>query len=101
MDLLGAYSKRSDLVFGLVRVMEQLRVADPREHEAVCSVRSEHAPRIWRISDRLSEADVHSLVSSYQAGVTARELAEQYKISRTSVKQLLREHGVRRSVPTV
>lgn len=53
------------------------------------SVRSEQPPRVWRVSDRLTDADVCSLVTRYQAGTPARELAEHFKISRTSVKRLL------------
>ncbi|MGH3808287.1 MAG: hypothetical protein ACRDRU_17020 [Pseudonocardiaceae bacterium] len=48
-------------------------------------------------SDRLSEADLCSLVSGYLVGLTARELAERFKISKSSVKRLLRERGIRRT----
>jgi transposase len=56
---------------------------------------------VWRVSDRLSETDLCSLVSGYRAGTTARELAEQFNISKSSVKRLLREQGIRRSAPAV
>jgi DNA-binding transcriptional regulator LsrR (DeoR family) len=52
---------------------------------------------VWRVSDRLSEADLYGLVCGYRAGTTARELAEQFNISKSSVKRLLRERGVRRT----
>jgi DNA-binding CsgD family transcriptional regulator len=68
----------------------------PKEPEEGRSVRSEQPRRIWRVSDRLSEADVCDLVSCFRAGTTADELAEQFKISKSSVKWLLRERGVRR-----
>lgn len=96
-DLLRAYSKRSDLLFELVSAVERLQVKDVRTVDTGRSVRSEQAPRVWRISDRLTEADIRSLVSSYRAGTTARELAEQFKISKSSVKQILRERGIRRT----
>lgn len=91
-----AYSKRSDLLFSLVRAVEQLRGGCVDEFSGLRSVRCEQAPRVWRVCDRLSEADVQNLVLRYREGATARELAEHFKIGMTSVKRLLREHGVRR-----
>jgi DNA-directed RNA polymerase specialized sigma24 family protein len=99
VDLMRAYSKRSDLLFELVSAVERLQVKDAQTADAARSVRSEQAPRIWRICDRLSEADVHSLVSGYRVGMTARELAEQFKISESSVKLILRKRGIRRTSP--
>ncbi len=96
MDLLRAYSKRSDLLFELASAVERLQVKDARTADTGRSVRSEQAPRIWRISDRLTKADIHSIVSSYRAGTTAWRLAEQFK---SSVKQILRERGIRRTSP--
>jgi DNA invertase Pin-like site-specific DNA recombinase len=92
-----SYSKRSDLLFELVRAVECLQVKEDRTADTGGSVRSDQAPRVWRISDRLSKADIRSLVSSYRVGTTARELAEQFKISKSSVKQILREEGIRRT----
>ena len=92
-----AYSKRSDLLFELVSAVERLQVKDVQTADTTRRVRSEQAPRIWRICDRLSEADIRSLISSYRVGTTARELAEQFKISKSSVKQILRERGIRRT----
>ena len=97
VDLLTAYSKRLDLLSALVSAVERLRAKDADEPETGRSVRCEQAPRVWRVSDRLSEAELHSLVSHYLAGITARELAEQFKISKSSVKRLLRERGIRRT----
>jgi predicted DNA binding protein len=99
VDLLRAYSKRSDLLFELASAVERLQLKDVWTADTGRSVRSEQAPRVWRISDRLTEADIHSLASSYGAGTTARELAEQFKISKSSVKQILRERGIRRTSP--
>ncbi|WP_390623907.1 helix-turn-helix domain-containing protein [Fodinicola feengrottensis] len=60
------------------------------------SVRSDCAPRVWRISDRLDEAAVSTLIASYRSGVTAVELAKRFDISKSSVKRILRERSVRR-----
>jgi hypothetical protein len=47
----------------LVSVTERLRATNTQEPEKECSVRSGQAPRVWRVSDRLSEADLCNLVS--------------------------------------
>ncbi len=101
MDLLIAYSKRLDLVSELVNAAGSLRAKEAQQPETARSVRSGQAPRVWRVSDRLSEADPCSLVSGYRAGTTARELAEQFNISKSSVKRRLRQRDARRSVPAV
>ncbi len=99
MDLLGAYSKRLDLVSELVNAVDRLRATNVQEPEKGRSVRSEQAQRPWRVSDRLSEADLCNLALRYRAGTTGRELAEQFKISKSTVKRLLRERGIRRTTP--
>ncbi len=83
---LDGLPKRSDLLFDLARAVEWLCGEGVGEPGGVRSVRSEQAPRVWRFRDRLSEADMRSLVSRYQEGVIARELAEHFKIGMTSVK---------------
>jgi hypothetical protein len=99
VDLLIAYSKRLDLVSELVSAVDRLRVKDALEPEKGGSVCSEQAPRVWRVSDRLSETDLGSLIAGYRAGTTVDVLVEQFKISKSSVKRLLRERGVRRTAP--
>ena len=48
-----------------------------------------------RIRDRLSDRDIAEIIASCNVGVPKYILAEQYGISLTSVKRLLRKHGVR------
>lgn len=95
-DLLMSYSKRPDLLFDLARAVKRLYGGVVGELGEARSVRCEHAARVWRVRDRLSAADIDSLIARYREGVTTWELAEHFKIGMTSVKQLLREHGVRR-----
>ena len=96
VDLLTAYSKRLGLLSELVSAVELLRVGDGEEPKRGRSVQSDHVLRVWRVSDRLDDADLCNLISCYRSGTTARELAERFSISKTSVKRLLREHGARR-----
>jgi hypothetical protein len=91
-----AYSKRSDLLFDLVSAVERLCGEDVGGPDGVRSVRCEQAPRVWRVRDRLSEADIQSLISHYREGITAVSWPKNFNIGITSVKRLLREHGVRR-----
>jgi DNA-binding MarR family transcriptional regulator len=51
----------------------------------------------WRVSDRLTEADIQAMIERYQAGeATKPALAEQYKVSLSTVKRILARHGVRK-----
>jgi hypothetical protein len=50
----------------------------------------------WRAIDRLGEDQIQSLIESFQSGATVRELTERYPLSRTAIKKLLRDRGVRR-----
>lgn len=57
---------------------------------------SYHRPRRWRIRDRLSEQDIAALIVAFKAGTPKRVLAQRYGIAERSLKQLLRERGVKR-----
>ncbi|WP_130348430.1 hypothetical protein [Herbihabitans rhizosphaerae] len=92
-----AYSNRSDLLVDLLKAVDRLQRAGAAPVSERRSVRCERVPRVWRVRDRLSEADVRELVSAYLSGVTARELADRFAIGLSSVKRLLREHGARRT----
>ena len=52
--------------------------------------------RDWPVKDRLVSSDIDQLVESFKAGVTIPELVAHYGISRSSVKTLFRQRGVRR-----
>ena len=95
VELLSRYSNRLDLLEPLHDVLRRIEAGD-RENlpglEEHCS--SAGDPR--RVCERLTGADIHDLLNQYRAGVTMRELAEQYGISHASVKRILARHGVRR-----
>jgi hypothetical protein len=99
VDLLIAYSKQVDRVSELVSATERLRVGDAGEPARV-SVRSDQGSRVQqRVTDRLGEAELCRLTSEFRAGATKRELAEQYAMSESTVKRILRKRGVRRNAP--
>jgi hypothetical protein len=57
---------------------------------------SRQVPRRHAITDRLSAADIDTLIGLYLTGTTIRSLAEKYSISETAIKTLLRRRGIRR-----
>jgi hypothetical protein len=93
VDLLTAYSKRSDLAESLVRAVQQVERARERASPQPASVRSTGvSDRQWRVSDRLHDADIRMLVAAFERGTPKWKLAEQYGISESSVKRLIRSH---------
>ena len=97
---LRRYSNRDDLLKPLVSVLKRISEEPPvTEEEAQLVSADGPTPRAWHVRDRLTSADIKGLVTSYRAGDTIRVLAEQYSISTSSVKRLLREHGARKQRP--
>ena len=97
VDLVGTYSKRQDLADQLRRVLDRLGrahegpVEDP-EHSVRTTAK---AAEPHRVADRLGQRAVRELVEAFDAGTSKWRLAEQYGISLSSVKRLLREHLAR------
>jgi len=102
VDLIGAYSKRLDLADALVRTLDRLgRAQDQSSQPLNVSVKSTgRSQREWRVADRLTDADVRSLVVAFQSGTPKWKLAEQYGISESSVKRLVRKHRADRESST-
>lgn len=46
--------------------------------------------------DRFSAQDVQTMIDLYISGVTRSQVAERFGISVSSVKRLLRDHGIRK-----
>jgi DNA-directed RNA polymerase specialized sigma24 family protein len=96
VDLLISYSNRLDLADDLTVTLSKLDQAVRDNRSVKCSVNNARLPTVWRVSDRLSEADIERLITYYREGTTAKELATEFEIGLTNVKRLLREHGARR-----
>lgn len=101
VDLVGAYSNRSDLREQLrkaaVILSEEVRRDGGTDSSAdggeVCS-----ATRSRSLRDRFSPEALQSVIDLYKSGTTAKQVAENFGVSERSVKRLLRQHGVRRVV---
>lgn len=93
-----SYSKRGDLAVDLRKLTDQLTCAcrdeQPEQQQSVQTVGGTR--RTDLLEDRLSQADIRELVSAFQSGTPKWKLAEQYGISLSSVKRVLRKHGTRR-----
>ena len=93
MGLLTHYSNRSDLLHELGETARQLQRAEPDSTPSVQSVRSpDRKGHVWSLTDRLTEAEVRAIVAGFEAGTPRWQLAEQHKISLSSVARLLRRH---------
>jgi DNA invertase Pin-like site-specific DNA recombinase len=101
--LLGRYLNRPDWLDDLRKIWSA--VSDPNNQEAAPALDgltgSGQVPRRHAIVDRLRPADIAALIAHYRAGVTIAALAAEFGISATSVKQVLRTHGVRRAARQV
>lgn len=94
MDLLSAYSNRQAQLEGMEDVLARIAEDDKTDMPGIGA--SEARTRWWSMADRLSAADIEALAERYRSGVKAAHLAAEYNISLSSVKRLLRAHGVRR-----
>lgn len=52
--------------------------------------------RPWALHRRLRPEDVDAIVAGFRAGQRQVDLAARFGVSRSSVKRILRERGVRR-----
>ena len=52
------------------------------------------APRVHALHRRLSQEIRDQLLADYQAGISAKQLAGRYQLSRSSIRVLLRESGL-------
>jgi hypothetical protein len=66
-----------------------------QQPQLALSVYPHHASR-RRVRERLSEHTIADLVAAFKAGVPKQVLADRYGINLKSVKQLLREEGVKK-----
>jgi transcriptional regulator of aromatic amino acid metabolism len=59
-------------------------------------VPTECVVRSRRLRDRFSPNDLQVMIDLYRSGITARQVAEKFGVSLSSVKRVLRQHGVHR-----
>ena len=96
MELVRRYSNRADLQERLARARSKVSQPDERQHVAPDAAWGRNPGVRQRVRDRLTDADIELLIAEFLAGTSKRVLAERYGIGLTSVKGILRKHGVRR-----
>ena len=101
VELCRRYSNRPDLLGPLVRTWQKINQDAPAGDDSDLAPVPGKEACVWRVADRLSLSDVQTMIGSYRSGSTARFLSERYGVSTSTIKRLLREHGVRKQEPRV
>lgn len=99
MGLRGQLSNH-DTIRSVGRLTKLLDDALTQDHDRPSAIVP--APRQpYRLCDRLSPDTIAELVAAYDAGRTADDLAESYKIGKVGVLKLLHQHtAIRRKPPS-
>jgi transcriptional regulator of aromatic amino acid metabolism len=95
VELARRYSNRPELLNPLVRTLDKIHNGTPSDDVDLAVVEGRQA-RVPTVNDRLTPADIQILIDSYMAGATSKKLAEEYGFSGTTIKRILREHGIRK-----
>jgi DNA invertase Pin-like site-specific DNA recombinase len=96
VELIRDYSKRPDLGVDLKRARYRLAkaVEADKPHERLSAASTGRAATGWRVSDRLTDEDVAAIVERGREGVSKVKIAEAFGISHSSVKRILKAHGI-------
>ncbi len=91
----GHYSNRPELLEQLRKVAAILSDGG-QDNGTGAKVTTECVIRSRRLRDRFSPEDAHTMIGLYLSGITAKQVAEKFGVSLSSVKRLLHQHGVHR-----
>lgn len=94
MELVSYYSNRPDILDDLRRTCAA--VFEPDDYLAVPDPLPVPGGRDWRLRDRLSDEDLQAIIAEFLAGTPKHVLAHRYSISLSSLKNILRDRGIRR-----
>lgn len=97
MELVRRYSNRADLHERLAAARFMTRQRGRQELDDHAASVSGRTSGVWRVRDRLTDDDVQTLITEFLTGTSKRELASRYAVSVSTVKNILRKHGVRRT----
>lgn len=99
MELLTRYSNNSTLLDDLRHARQAAVSVDIDDEPELGGDRRAVSQVGWRVADRLPVDGLREVVRCYRSGMTARELAEKFSISHSSVKRILRRAGARKRKP--
>ena len=95
VEVAGRYSNRPELLEQL-RKLAAILPDDGQGDGAGAKVSTECVIRSRRLRDRFPLDDLQMMIDLYRSGIAARKVAEKFKVSLSSVKRVLRQHGVHR-----
>lgn len=98
VDLLSRYSNHEAELGTLFELLERLRTGDQTAAPGLpaATLRPTPDPSRRKVVDRLPEGTIAAMVKRFRAGATIQALANEYGISESSIKRLLRKYGVHR-----
>jgi hypothetical protein len=96
VDLLARYSNHEDQLGSLLELLERMAARDQTNVPGleVIDDRARTPPHC--LSQRLPEGAVSTMIQRFEGGATIQAIAGEFDISPSSVKRILRGHGVRR-----
>jgi DNA invertase Pin-like site-specific DNA recombinase len=97
VELVRRYSNRADLQERLALAQSKSRQPGEQHYEASDVAWGRTLGERQPLRYRMTDADIELLIADFLAGTSKRALAERYEIGLSSVKRILRKHGVRRS----
>ena len=96
VELLKRYSNNSTLRDDLHYARQAGISQDDEDEPDLGGSRRAPSTRRWAVANRLAADGLRKVVECYRAGMTARELAQKFSISDSSVKRILRQAGARK-----
>jgi DNA invertase Pin-like site-specific DNA recombinase len=96
VELVRRYSNRADLQERLLQAYLSASERRGKAHGDNTVTVSGRTPGSWRVRDRLSDEGVQQLITEFLAGSSKQVLADRYTVSLSTVKRILKKHGVRR-----
>ncbi len=92
MELLGRYSRESGLHQKLDRAWQHAQTIPTKD----LTLLPPPVVRPRQLSRRLSAEQITNMITDYQAGLSSRQVADRYDISKQSALKILRQHQVTR-----
>jgi hypothetical protein len=98
VGLLSRYSNHGAELDTLLELLKRLRTGDQAAAPGLSAalLRPTPDPSRRKVVDRLPEGAIPAMVERFRAGATVAAVADEYGISESSLKRILRKHGVHR-----
>lgn len=95
MELARRFANRADLLDVYERVRQKCGTGTAEPADTVRTDRpADYNPRERLLSVRLKDDDIAKIVAAGREGMPMQEIADKFKVSRSSIKRILKRHGV-------